>query len=547
MANLSLAQIQQLLEENAVDIQSGALPTNAGNRPLAEANIQQPQQRGDIGEIVSRAMRQNPSSQGGLKPQSSRGDFIGKIADIMSATGAGLLGKEDPVAKRREKEKKQEVEQQKVNLQKFKFFTDFMESANMSPETANELAHKFVDFDPGLKRMFGGMEFTFDGKEYTVDRDFKRGEFVDPSGRSFPDGSYRVTGRLNEEGVFTASKVQRIKPVGADERTKSGLQARAIAHLATDPETGKIDDDKLLEAIKAVAPTARGANSRVLEIIEKKNADKATPADVQSLEDYKTFLRESSQQRAVGTQVGAEAGRQFVASEAQQRIAAEAGAQTRGSGLGKQEIPGSGANLINPNTLTFADPGMTGAEARAAGFTQPVTPKQKESLAGLEAVGTAFSELVIVAEKVKASNFIGLKSSAIPGSQFVSESAKVGSLYKSVSFRFSQLYDSLIGGVRAAASLPFAQFVSENVLPSFDDANDVIDFKLTALNIVIESLKEEKRREVTGRPPDSKVAAMLEELAINLDKIDRGQLKKSTQPSGQGGTLEDFKRSKGIQ
>jgi len=71
--------------------QSGVLPTNGSNKPLAEANVQPPGKR-------------HPAL-----------DIAKGVFEALERFGAGFQGKEDPVSKRRDREALVKQEQQKFH------------------------------------------------------------------------------------------------------------------------------------------------------------------------------------------------------------------------------------------------------------------------------------------------------------------------------------------------------------------------------------------------------------------------------------------------
>jgi hypothetical protein len=190
----------------------------------------------------------------------------------------------------------------------------------------------------------------------------------------------------------------------------------------------------------------------------------------------------------------------------------------------------------NPATKTMeqAPADMSPEEAQATGF-RPLTPKQVEKTSAMEGVQAAFQELKMAADQMKNQSGIGLAMGNIPGGQQVGQmlgmtSPEVGALYESTRARFSGLFDKLIGGTRAAASLPYQKFTGGRLLPNMTDTPNVIDTKLKSLEIVTNALIDENYRAVTGAPPDPAINKQLTELGQQLDRISSGGTVQKTQP-----------------
>ena len=140
----------------------------------------------------------------------------------------------------------------------------------------------------------------------------------------------------------------------------------------------------------------------------------------------------------------------------------------------------------------------------------------------------------MTANKIKTQPLTGLLAGSIPGGQYLpgeyGVAAQIGATYESTRARFSQLFDRLVGGVRAAASLPYLKFTSAKVMPTLYDKPAVIDVKLNALEIVMNSLIDEKSREATGLPPDPQIARQLDSLSKQLDDLAKTPIPRSIIP-----------------
>lgn len=390
---------------------------------------------------------------------------------------------------------------------------------------------------------------------------------INASQKSAAAGDYNMANQIfngNENLVKKFGKAT-FAPGGVSTTTMSKIEAGIVGSLATDPATGKIDPEKAIEVMHRMKANPQGANSRVFDILSRRNSGQpTTPEELQTIEDYKGFLTGAAGARTAGAlntatdikgtgryqateanvamarRAGGEQGQLSVQKtpEYQKAQAGIAGARVEGTAAAKDSLPGSGSNLMNPRTMEFADANMSADEARQNGFSQKVSDKQKKSLSELEGVDTSFGELSIAAKQLQGRSGALMASHIIPGSQTVSEDARIGAAYESTKARFSQMFDRLIGGVRAAASLPYVKFTGTKVLPNFFDDDKTIDFKMQALGIVLNALKDEKRREVTGQPPDPNIGKQLQALGDQLDKLGGGRgagapaTRGATQPGG---------------
>lgn len=263
-------------EDLPIGIQSGGLPTNGGNKPLAEANIQSPK-------------------------KSLSGREIGlMLAEALERFGAGFQGKEDPVAKRKDREKQRKLEQEKIDLlaaanrfrakkslldkeklifQKIKYLGDFLGTSSANDATKTQFVEELIEFDPELEERFGGMKVGFEGKEFTVERHFEEGELVDPSGRPFPEGDYRAVGRESERGPFVGSKVSRIAPANKPELSPLEVlqqgRARATDPVAKEEFTKRIN--KLIE---------QKPERLQLSTLEKLQQGKGRATDKKAIEEF---------------------------------------------------------------------------------------------------------------------------------------------------------------------------------------------------------------------------------------------------------------------
>lgn len=190
----------------------------------------------------------------------------------------------------------------------------------------------------------------------------------------------------------------------------------------------------------------------------------------------------------------------------------------------KMHTPGGGSGFMNPQTMEFSDPNMSEADARNQGFTHKTTEKDREKLASLEAIDTSFVKLKMTTEEMKKGNMALMGMHGVPGTQMVSEDARRGEAYTSAQTIFTQQYDRLVGGMRAAASVPFQKISKENLTPKFSDSIPVIDFKLASTQIIVDAMKDEKRREVTGGAPNPKIAAQLDALNDRLKEVVAGKV-----------------------
>lgn len=186
----------------------------------------------------------------------------------------------------------------------------------------------------------------------------------------------------------------------------------------------------------------------------------------------------------------------------------------------KLHTPGTGANHINPETGEMSNPSWSKADSFAKGMTLEVSEKEKTKLAELDTIDNAWNQLKIAIKPMKTGNAALMAAGAIPGAQYLSSNAEIGAAYDAERYRFSQKLNALTGGMRAAASLPFDRFTAEKLLPDkVKDSEKVIDFKEKSTEIYLMALKDEKIREVTGRPPNPKIKTQLDALADQLEAI----------------------------
>ena len=153
------------------------------------------------------------------------------------------------------------------------------------------------------------------------------------------------------------------------------------------------------------------------------------------------------------------------------------------------------------------------------------------------AIATALQEMKITAREMKSGTgaFMdlgaGRAGEMVSGiAQGLSGDARLGSAYESTRTRFATMYDKMVGGLRAASSLPFQKFTQGKLTPSVWDHPDVIDFKMATIDIVVDALKDEKMREATGQPANPIITEKLNTLDGQLmDLIGRSPAKQPGQ------------------
>jgi len=209
--------------------------------------------------------------------------------------------------------------------------------------------------------------------------------------------------------------------------------------------------------------------------------------------------------------------------EAKARRLAKVKSQKRGSGLG----------MVNPQTMEFAPAHFSEEQAFNAGFSAPTSEKLRKAIADLGPMETVFKELQAGADTlIKTKGLgaaVGLAASQVPGAQILGPEAtklgaRVGSAYESTQKRFAIFFDSIKGGVRAAASLPFAKFSAKFLTPGKFEHESVIRIKMRALDIVMLAIRDAIEREVSGRPVDPRIDAEIIKLTAAFERLRTGEI-----------------------
>ena len=224
-------------------------------------------------------------------------------------------------------EAKQKQKEQQREL--FKSIVDQLADAQ-DPAMVESIFAEFEKTIPGIRKI----RPIFIGAASQKKRERQEVEAV--RGKLTPSQQQGAT--LEEAGLpRTAGSVLKTdKP-----STMSQLKARAVLNEATDATTGDIDDTRLAQAIEEIDPQSVSANNLVFDIIRRKaTGEQVSQGELDTVEQYKGFLRESAGARARGTAVGRERGKQEVAPQTQKRISREETAKQQGRdlpGLSKQK------------------------------------------------------------------------------------------------------------------------------------------------------------------------------------------------------------------
>lgn len=157
-------------------------------------------------------------------------------------------------------------------------------------------------------------------------------------------------------------------------------------------------------------------------------------------------------------------------------------------------------------------------EIRKGKYTHLSDAKMK-GMSELDTANADFQAIKALSEQMKGHNAASLQLGKSTGGNL---GAAVGAKYDTARTRFGPIFDRLLGGTRAAASVPFANMIGRT-LPSFIDSSDVIDFKNSMTQILIDSLKDEKVRAAFGQPVNQETLKRITELGKQLDAKEKAQ------------------------